>query len=166
MAKDISDIMEHDPGKINSAKENMSNSVLATYIASKAAEEIAKNKTAFSFLGFSKKSDHEIEEWKIDILNQLKKADIDLLQFDILLNNGINRNLKKNFAKNLICLTIFFTISSYLILILNSPKIWALGIPEHALTAFIIEIPIQFVGILYIIAKHLFPDHTSNKDSK
>jgi hypothetical protein len=51
--------------------------------------------------------------------------------------------------------TVAFTVVSYLVVIFNSLFNWGIG--QVAITALIIETPIQFIGILYIIARNLFP---------
>jgi hypothetical protein len=44
---------------------------------------------------------------------------------------------------------------SYLVIVLNSVFKW--GISDIAITAWIVETPIEFIGRPYIIARNLFP---------
>lgn len=102
-----------------------------------------------------------IEEQKSDLVSKLLAAGIDPLVFDILLSNEIDRRLKTRFGIAFIILTFLFTAASYCIVILNGPM--QLRISDNAITGLIIETPIQFVGLLYIIARNLFPDGKSTK---
>ena len=62
-----------------------------------------------------------------------------------------------------LALTFLFTMGSYSIVVLDGIFKW--NISQVAITALIIETPIQFVGLLYIIARNLFPQR-SGEDSK
>lgn len=95
----------------------------------------------------------------IEVAKELKEAGIDLLQFDILQSSELDRKLKRSFGYLFLILTLFFTAASYLIVVFNSINGW--HIPEKAITALIIETPIQFIGLLYIIARNLFPQGKS-----
>lgn len=93
-------------------------------------------------------------------LNELHKNGVDLIAYEKHLNNELNRRLKKQYGAWFFVLTFVFSTVSYSVVIFESIYDW--GIPDAALVALIIEIPIQFVGILLIIANNLFPkkDHS------
>lgn len=97
-----------------------------------------------------------------DLLRQLNDSNIDPKVFDVLLSNEINRRLKVRVGFIFIFLVVAFTAASYMVVILNSINNW--GISEIAITALIIETPIQFVGLLYIIARNLFPVNEQSKE--
>lgn len=96
-----------------------------------------------------------IEERKIEIVKQLLESDIDPGLFDVLLQSEVDRRLKVRFGVTFLILTFLFTTASYAIVILDGIYKW--NISEIAITALIIETPIQFIGLLYIIARNLFP---------
>ncbi|MBU3130558.1 hypothetical protein [Clostridium tagluense] len=93
---------------------------------------------------------------KIELLNSLANNGVDIGVYERHLNNEINRRMKTRYGAIFLLLTFLFTVLSYLIIILNSKLKW--GIDSVAITALVIEVPIQFVGILYIIARNLFPE--------
>jgi len=96
-----------------------------------------------------------MEEKKVDLVKSLLESGIDLAIFDSLITNEINRRLKIRFGITFLIFTFIVTIASYMIVIFDAIYKW--GISQVAITALIIEIPIQFIGLLYIIAKNLFP---------
>lgn len=98
----------------------------------------------------------QLEKQKVILLTGLQKAGVDPSAFKIHMNNEINRRLKKQYGALFFLFTFLFTVASYLIVVLNSVLSW--NIPASAITALVIETPIQFVGILYIIARNLFPE--------
>ncbi len=124
------------------------------------------------FRGTSKASHHQesydyiseptksAEERKIEIVKQLLESDIDPGMFDVLLQNEVDRRLKVQFGVTFLILTFLFTTASYAIIILDSIFQW--NISEVAITALIIETPIQFIGLLYIIARNLFPQYNNS----
>jgi len=114
----------------------------------------------FTFPSRSEEKKKTIEQNKLELIAELSKHGIDPKLFDALLTSEIDRKLKIQFGKLFIALTFIFTSASFLIVILDSVFSW--GISDMAITALIIEIPIQFVGIMYIIARNLFPN--SNND--
>jgi hypothetical protein len=71
------------------------------------------------------------------------------------LSNKLDRKLKSQFGGLFFIATVFFSLLSYAVIILNSVLKW--GISDIAITALIVETPIQFIGLLYIIARNLFP---------
>ncbi|CAK8719401.1 hypothetical protein KKHLCK_08575 [Candidatus Electrothrix laxa] len=101
-----------------------------------------------------------LEEKKIDIIKQLLESDIDPQLFDVLIQNEVDRRLKVRFGITFLVLTFLFTTASYAIVICNGIFKW--NISETAIAALIIETPIQFIGLLYIIARNLFPQSGSN----
>ncbi len=92
------------------------------------------------------------------LLQELTASGIDPRLFDLMLSNELDRNLKKQFGVAFFTATIFFTLVSFAVIILNSVLKW--GISDLAITSLIIETPIQFIGLLYIIARNLFPQST------
>jgi hypothetical protein len=96
-----------------------------------------------------------VEERKIEMVKQLLESNIDPNLFDVLLQNEVDRRLKVRFGVAFLILTFLFTTASYTIVILDGIYKW--NISEVAITALIIETPIQFIGLLYIIARNLFP---------
>jgi hypothetical protein len=101
------------------------------------------------------------EEEKITLLEQLAAANIDPAVFDVFLTNETNRRLKVKFGTIFLILTFIFTSASYAIVVLDG--IFKLNISPAAITALIIETPIQFIGLLYIIARNLFPQPTADQ---
>ena len=92
----------------------------------------------------------------------LIEAGIDPVAFDVLISNELNRKLKVQFGKIFLFLTFLFTAASYSIVILDGIYKW--NISQVAITALIIETPIQFIGLLYIIARNLFPQRNEEPD--
>ncbi len=88
---------------------------------------------------------------------------IDPLLFDSLLSGELDRKLKNRLAFIFLTLTSIFTLLSYLVIIFNGMFSW--GISDIAITALIVETPIQFIGLLYIVARNLFPQN-NNADSR
>src|SRR3569833_1084202 len=99
-----------------------------------------------------------LEQEKSELVAKLLASGIDPLVFDALLSNEIDRRLKTRFGVAFVFLTFLFTAASYSIVVMNGPM--GLNISSTAITGLIIETPIQFVGLLYIIARNLFPDGT------
>jgi hypothetical protein len=111
----------------------------------------------------------EFRQQQLILLQDLTKAGIDPALFDLMLSTELDRNLKKQFGVAFFAATIAFTLLAYSIIILNSVLNWE--IPQYAVTGLIIETPIQFIGLLYIIARNLFPQNNQRdlkgaKDSK
>jgi hypothetical protein len=52
-------------------------------------------------------------------------------------------------------ITTVFTLASYAIIVLASIYAWKM--PAAAMTALVVQAPLQMVGILYIMARNLFP---------
>jgi hypothetical protein len=73
----------------------------------------------------------------------------------LLLSNELDRTLKKQFGVAFFAATMFFTMLSFGVIVFNGIYHW--GISDTAVTALIVETPIQFIGLLYIIARNLFP---------
>lgn len=97
-----------------------------------------------------------VEEEKAALVKDLLKSGIDPALFDSLLSNEINRRLKVHFGVYFLLLTCLFTAASYAIVVYNAVYQWKIS--EVAITALIIQAPIQLIGILYIIARNLFPN--------
>ena len=98
----------------------------------------------------------------INTLTAAKKAGIDPETLNQHRDSEFNRNMKSSFGIAFLLITIGFTSLSYYIVVFNVTNNWK--IPDAAITALVIEAPIQFIGLLYIIAKNLFP--TPQKASK
>ena len=96
-----------------------------------------------------------LEEQKTALVKELVDSGIDPVAFDVLLSNEIDRRLKIRFGIAFLLLTVLFTAASYSIIIFDAIYEWKIS--EVAITALIIETPIQFIGLLYIIARNLFP---------
>jgi hypothetical protein len=86
------------------------------------------------------------------------------LIFDILASSEINGRLKRNFGITFIVITCVFTLISYAIIIFASIYEWK--IPTAAFTALVIQAPLQMIGILYVMARHLYPTATLQTGGK
>lgn len=105
-----------------------------------------------------------LAEEKVTLVKELIEFGIDPVAFDVLISNEINRRLKVRFGVAFLVLTVLFTASSYSIVILDGIYGW--NISPVAITALIIETPIQFIGLLYIIARNLFPQRKDGENQK
>ncbi|MCS0334419.1 hypothetical protein ND981_15910 [Vibrio diabolicus] len=126
-------------------------------LLAKAAANIISSSSLINFPGIvlSTEKKKSLAEEKTELMRELAKLEVDPETFDTLLTNELDRKLKVNFGVAFLVLTCIFTIASYAIVVLDSVYSW--GISEIAITALIIETPIQFIGLLYIIARNLFP---------
>ena len=104
-----------------------------------------------------KKDSKSIEEKKVQLIKELTDSGIDPDAFDVLISKEIDRRLKVQFGITFLIFTFIFTAMSSGIVITDG--LLGLGISEIAVTALVIETPIQFIGLLYIIARNLFPNH-------
>jgi hypothetical protein len=138
-------------------------SKITTPLLAKAAANIISGSSLIHFpdIVLSGEKKKSLAEEKTELMKELAKLDVDPKTFDTLLTNELDRKLKVNFGVAFLILTCLFTIASYAIVILDSIYSW--GISEIAITALIIETPIQFIGLLYIIARNLFPQSMSVK---
>jgi hypothetical protein len=91
----------------------------------------------------------------LELLKSLTEAGVDPQLFDRLLSTEVDRMLKVRFGVAFFIATIVFTLLSFAVIVLNS--VWKWGINDIAITGLIIETPLQFIGLLYIIARNLFP---------
>ncbi len=105
----------------------------------------------------SKDAEKTLEERKTILVQQLMSSGIDPAAFDVLIANEINRKLKTQFGVVFLVFTFLFTAASYAIVVLDGALRW--GISPMAITALVVETPIQFVGLLYVIARNLFPHY-------
>lgn len=110
---------------------------------------------------FWQKKTKNIEENKLNVVKDLIESGIDPSGFDVLISNELDRQLKERYGIIFLILTVAFTLFSYSIIIANSIYNW--GISDVAITVLLIEIPIQFIGLLYIIARNLFPQNKSER---
>lgn len=94
---------------------------------------------------------------QIRVMRELVKSRIDPNVYDEFLSGETDRKLKVRFAFIFLALAILFTICSYTIIVLNAIFEWHLG--EVAITALVLQTPVQFIGLLYIIARNLFPQN-------
>ena len=101
---------------------------------------------------------------QISVLSELSKLGIDPNLFDSMLSNELDRNLKRQFGLLFLSLTTLFTGVSYLVIVLAAAFRWP--IPNVAITLLIAETPLQFVGLLYIIARNLFPQPKEKKTAE
>lgn len=132
---------------------------ITTPLLAKAAANIISGSSFITFpnLVLSSEKKKTLAEEKTELMKELAKIDVDPEVLDSLIANELDRKLKVNFGWAFLILTCLFTIASYSIVILDAFYLW--GISEVAITALIIETPIQFIGLLYIIARNLFPQN-------
>jgi hypothetical protein len=116
-------------------------------------EIFVKSFFAPSLISFKPKS--QVAKEKAELIKELADLDVDPSVFDVLLSNELDRKLKVGFGASFLFLTCLFTAASYGIVVFDAIYEW--GISEIAITALIIETPIQFIGLLYVIARNLFP---------
>lgn len=140
----------HDSGKRNPAFQK----ILADYFLDKSTPSFYSELLSLVSKTARQKK-RTVEEEKHKLVKELLDSDIDPVAFDLLLSNEIDRRLKVRFGVTFIVLTILFTVASYSIVVFDSIYAWDMS--AVAITALIIETPIQFVGLLYIIARNLFP---------
>jgi hypothetical protein len=107
------------------------------------------------YLKRDRESDQRRLLFQRDLLRELSAEGIDPKLLDLMVSNWLDRELKTRFAVRFFVSTVSFTLLSYAVIILNSLYKW--GISDIAITALIVETPIQFIGLLYIIARNLFP---------
>lgn len=112
----------------------------------------------------SKREKKTLEDKKVELVKSLVGSGVDLKTFDSLISSELNRRLKVRFGVTFLTFTFLFTLASYLIVILDAINQW--NISETAITALIIETPIQFIGLLYIIARNLFPQSLTIPQTK
>ena len=151
-------IKYHDLGKSNPAFTK----VLVDYLWDRSTSSVYSDLLSL-VSSKARQKKQSLEEEKHKLVKELLESDIDPVSFDILLSNEINRRLKVRFGVAFLILTLLFTIASYSIVVLDAIYKW--GISEVAITALIIETPIQFIGLLYIIARNLFPS-SQNENNK
>ena len=137
----------------------------ASLFAAKFAADLLLNRGPLISISLPKLSKYDnktreerrtFEERKSDLVKQLLASGIDPLIFDSLLSNEMDRRLKTRFGAAFLVLTFLFTGMSYAIVVFNGVYQWK--ITEVAITGLVIETPLQFIGLLYIIARNLFPD--------
>ena len=110
---------------------------------------------------FRKKATVDVRKAQLQLLQELSQSGVDPKLFDAMLSNELDRELKKQFGVAFFVATVAFTGLSYGIVVGNGYYKW--GISDWAITALIIETPLQFIGLLYIIARNLFPQTPSRK---
>jgi hypothetical protein len=118
------------------------------------AAEILKQTSPFNFFSSEEKR-LTLQERQLELVKALSAAGIDPQLFDLLLSAELDRQLKARFGIAFFAATVVFTCVSYAVIILNSVYKW--GINDIAITGMVIETPLQFIGLLYIIARNLFP---------
>ena len=115
-------------------------------------------------LHFGKKRQESALEFRKEqlvLLQDLTKSGIDPNLFDLMLTTELDRKLKVRFGIAFFVATAFFTLLSFAVIVFNSIDKW--GINDVAITGLIIETPLQFIGLLYIIARNLFPQPRSSR---
>lgn len=153
---------DNKPRQENEVKSVLGTSFSAPLIAKAVANIIAGSSIiALPEIVFSREKKKSIAEEKAELMKELAELDVDPETFDALLTNELDRKLKVSFGVAFLILTCLFTAASYAIVILDAIYDW--GISEIAITALVIETPIQFIGLLYIIARNLFPQSEANK---
>src|ERR1700731_512664 len=92
-----------------------------------------------SFLRRQRSHENAIEFRKeqLLLLQELTNSGIDPQLFDLMLSTELDRNLKKRFGVAFFVATVFFTLLSFGIIILNSTEKW--GISDIAITGLVIE---------------------------
>lgn len=135
--------------------------VTTPLLAKAVAHIMTTNFLQFPEIVISSEKKKSLAEEKTELMRELAKLDVDPETFDTLLTNELDRKLKVNFGITFLILTCIFTVASYAIVVLDAMYNW--GVSEIAITALIIETPIQFIGLLYIIARNLFPQTRSKK---
>lgn len=119
--------------------------------------------TVFGWLSrWSDRKSVDLRQEQLALLKSLSEAGIDPELFDLLLSAELDRNLKKNFGIAFFISTVFFTLVSFGVVVENSIQKW--GISDIAITGLIIETPLQFIGLLYIIARNLFPQQRTERN--
>jgi hypothetical protein len=110
-------------------------------------------------LGVSgQKKQEELLQQRMLLMKELIDAGIDPSLFDMMLARELDRALKKKFGWAFLGATVGFALLSYGIIVFNGIYTW--NISSTAITALIAETPLQFIGLLYIIARNLFPQST------
>jgi hypothetical protein len=140
----------------------MSVELTSVRVVAQLAAEILKQTNVFPFNLFSSEEKRlTLQERQLELVKVLGDAGIDPQLFDLLLSAELDRQLKARFAVAFFTATVVFTCVSYVVIILNSVYKW--GINDVAITGMVIETPLQFIGLLYIIARNLFPQTPSQK---
>jgi hypothetical protein len=144
-----------------SARLKSDSTSFAAPVAAKMVADLLLGSTKFSLslgapFGGSTEKKKTLEEQKTLLVKELSAAGIEPMVFDAMLSNEIDRRLKIRFGVAFLSLTVLFTTASYAIIIMNAVYKWAIS--DVAITSLIIETPIQFVGLLYVIARNLFPE--------
>jgi len=111
----------------------------------------------------AKKGSDGDESLKTEQLIKMLSESMGPKTFDTVLTIEIDMALKKRYAMVFCWMAALFSLLSYAVVILDAVLSW--GISDLAITALIIETPIQFVGLLYIIARNLFPS-SGNTEKK
>ncbi|WP_316202999.1 MULTISPECIES: hypothetical protein [unclassified Bradyrhizobium] len=130
-------------------------------LATKAIAQLSVQMLRRSFLGdiFASEKPVDVREVQLKLLHDLTEAGIDPALFDLMLSSELDRKLKKQFGVAFFTATVVCTGASFAVIIFNAINHW--GISDIAITALIVETPIQFIGLLYIIARNLFPQRTA-----
>lgn len=155
-------ILEEEADKIGNISLYLASRRSSTYNVAKSLVDVLEPEIKLPFVSFklwgkNKKEivQKSLEEKKLELVKELSKAEINPEMFDLIISNEIDRRLKVRFGTVFLILTFLFTTASYSIVVFDGIFKW--NISQVAITALIIETPIQFVGLLYIIARNLFP---------
>jgi hypothetical protein len=142
----------------------MSVETTSVRLIAKLAAEILKQTSPLIFpfnLWSSEEKRLSLQERQLELLRALSDAGIDPKLFDLLLSAELDRQMKARFGIAFFTATVVFTCVSYAVIVLNGVYKW--GINDIAVTGMVIETPLQFIGLLYIIARNLFPQTPSEK---
>jgi hypothetical protein len=157
---------EKEKNEIPTQKDITKNASGTSFSAPLIARAVANIIAGSSIITFpdivlSSEKKKSIAEEKAELMKELAELNVDPETFDALLTNELDRKLKVSFGVAFLILTCLFTTASYAIIIFDAIYDW--GISEIAITALVIETPIQFIGLLYIIARNLFPQSEVGK---
>jgi hypothetical protein len=122
-----------------------------------AARMIVSILEAYGPLGWFRSAEKKVnlQQQQLELLKSLTEAGVDPQLFDRLLSTEVDRMLKVRFGIAFFVATVVFTLLSFAVIVFNSIYKW--GISDIAITGLVIETPLQFIGLLYIIARNLFP---------
>jgi len=162
--KNYETIISFEDNKLTSNKFNsFYYNILIDYLLGKSHRSFFSNTIELFYPTKKRIKKKSIEEQKHILVKQLLASNINPVVFDVLLSNEINRRLKVKFGVTFLIFTLIITISSYAIVIFDGIYNWKIS--SIAITALIIETPIQFVGLLYIIARNLFPSANNEQSN-
>jgi len=96
-----------------------------------------------------------ISDEKVRALAKLSKIGVDPHIYEVMLNNHHQRDLRSKYGLLFFVYSCVATAVSYVVVILNASLGW--GLSDLVLSSLVIQTPIQILGLLFIIARSLFP---------